>query len=197
MNADSSDQDLKALWQDQPPETDPMTLEHVQTVGRKLDRRVQRTIVIGGAVAVFLAFNAGQMWQRTADPLARVALALLAVGAVGYLILIYRLTHLARDPTEPAGMFLRRRLAQGLRPGRALLLVSPLLPGMLLEVAVAVRTMLHNPQLRHLTAAQWALNALPLLILAGAWIVAFFILAPRARRRIRERIAELDALLKK
>jgi hypothetical protein len=195
MSADSSDQDLKTLWKDQPPEADPMTLEHIQKISRRLDGVQQRTVLGSAAAAAFMAFMAGSQWQRTDDSLTRAALILLALGAVGFLFMVYRLSHVPRAPTEAAGPFLRRRLAEGLRPGRAWLALAPLGPGLLLMIAARLRDLVAGAG--RLGLQQWLLQALPLAIVAAAFLYAMGVGVPRARRRIRQRLDELDRMLER
>ena len=199
MSDPSSDQDhLRALWQAQPQETDPMTLEHIQAISRRLDRNEQRRTFVMFVVVALACFVAGVSWQKTPDPMVRMSFALYALGIMGCFISFFWMMRLPRDPAEPGGFFLRRRLERNLRQsgGRGLLILLPLAPWLISVVAVGFLKHRNAPAPVHLTAAQMALNFLPLVMLAAVWLVTLLIIRPRVLRRLRKDIADLDAAMK-
>ena len=199
-NPSSENEDLRALWQAQSQETDPMTLEHIQAISRRLDLQTQRGTIVILLLVAGAFFITGVGWQKAHDLLTQTMYLLYAGGIVGCACVAFRLKNLTRDPTEPGGTFLRRRLEHNLRMsgGRgALLVLAPMTPGFVALSAVSIRNMQrYAPHLRHLTGAQLAMNMLPLLLLAAAWCMTLMIIRPRAMRRLRRDLDELDAAMK-
>lgn len=198
MNDPSSEQ-LQALWQAQPQESDPMTLENIQAIDRRLDRQTQqRTIIL--FLTVGLAFLVtGLGWQGAHDLLSRTTYVLYAVGILGCAYVAYRITNLKRDPTEPGGTFLRRRLEHSLRMGGgkgAGLILAPIAPAFVAMCAVLVRRAATAHPGPHVSGLQWIWNWVPLALVAIAWIVMLLIIRPRVIRRIRRDLDELAAAMK-
>jgi hypothetical protein len=189
VTAEPPTPDLKTLWQDQTQETDPMTLEQVQTLVRRHETMARRGlfVIVGGSALGFFVF--GQEWQMFHDPLRRTGVALLAAGIFfafirGCLVLFPR-----RDPIEPAGVFLRRQWQTYLRNARGgwLVQLAALVPGVVvLEIGV-----LRIPSLVPL----WA-KVMPLGLMMMA-LVFVAVQNRRGARRFERELAELDALLKR
>ena len=81
--------------------------------------------------------------------------------------------------------------------GRSFVMLLPLAPWLISAVVVGVlkhRDALPPPP--HLTGAQLALNFLPIVLLAAAWLAVLLVIRPRRLRRLRQDIAELDAAMK-
>jgi hypothetical protein len=199
MSDNSSDhEDLKALWQGQSQEHDPMSLQHIQAISRRLDRNEQRGTIIMMAAAAFAFFIVGQMWQKSGDVLMRGSFGLYGIGVVGCAILYYRQMHVPRDPAEPGGLFLRRRLERRLRMlhGRFLIGLLPLVPWIISLIVLGAMhrwPMIASP---HPTGPQGALRWLPVIILAAVWIATMLIIVPRQIRKFRRDLDELDAAMK-
>src|SRR3569833_842189 len=130
MTADFSGPDPKSLWQDQEPEADMMTLEQIHALVCRYDRKAQRlgvaiavVLVMVGAVDVFA-------WTRSHDWVMAI---LFLGGELAVCLGAYRLNFPDRDPAEPAGAYLRRRLQLKVAhlQGRWLCVALPLLPVML------------------------------------------------------------------
>ena len=134
MAADTQGHDPKTLWQNQEPETDPVTLEHIHDLSRKLDRKARFTPATLALILIIMGFMFGFAWISVHDPLRRAVVILTAVGALGTCAIIYRMVLPSRDPAEPASAYLRRRLQRKLsyRQGGWVLAWLPLLPAMLL-----------------------------------------------------------------
>ena len=198
-NPSSDHKDLQALWQAQPQESDPMTLEHIQAISRRLDRQTQWALIMTLLAVAVGFFVIGLGWQSTGDLLTRVTYVLCAAGLVGCAAVTYRVIHLRRDPTEPGGMFLRRRLESNLSMSRGQgmwLILLPMAPGFATLCALTARNAARNPHPHHFTGPQLALNLLPLVLLAAAWCVTLLIIQPRAIRRLRRDLDELNAAMK-
>ena len=198
MSADNSDRDLKALWQDQTPETDPMTLDHIRAISRRLDRQTQLALVVGVLSVAFGFFVFGQQWQRTEDLLTRVTFALYGFGIAGCAWLTYRIMYLRRDPAEPGGVFLRRRLERYLQMarGRHLVILLPLAPAMVSVTVLAGRNMARLPHPHPVGGVALALRMAPLVVLAAAWLVTLMVVQPRRVDRLKRDLDELNALMK-
>src|SRR5580658_59850 len=133
MAADIEGQDPKALWQHQELETDPVTLEHVHSLARKLDRKMRFTPAVMALGLVFVGFLTGELWTGAHDSLHRVSAILFVVGQLGCYILIYRIVFPSRDPAAPLSAHLRHRLQRILiyRQGGWAVVLLPLLPFLL------------------------------------------------------------------
>lgn len=175
-----------------------MTLEHIRAISRRLDRNEQKRTFVMFAVVALACFVAGVSWQKTPDPMVRMTFALYALGIVGCFVSFFWMMRLPRDPAEPGGLFLRRRLERNLRQsgGRGLLILLPLVPWLISFVVVGLLKHRNAPAPVHLTAAHMALNFLPLVMLAAAWLATLLIFRPRQLRRLRRDIEDLDAAMK-
>jgi hypothetical protein len=200
MSDPSSEHDeLQALWQAQPQESDPMTLENIQAIDRRLDRRAQQRAIVLFLMVGLAFFITGQGWQGAHDLLTRAMYVLYAAGMMGCAYVAYRITNLRRDPSEPGGTFLRRRLEHSLRMGGgkgAGLILLPFAPAVVAMCAVLIRKASIAPPSGHLSGAQMVWNWVPLVVLAAAWIVVLLIIRPRAIRRLRRDLDELNAAMK-
>lgn len=179
MTAEFSGPDPKSLWQDQEPEADPMTLEQIHALVRRYDRKARR---LGVAIAVILVVVGGVtafLWVRSHDPV--MALLLLG-GELATLFCAWRLNFPDRDPAEPAGAYLRRRLQLKVAhlQGRWLWVALPLMPVML--------WMAHVMYERHQLPIMTRLT--PFIVV----LVGFALVAVRARQRARKVKADLDEL---
>ena len=196
----SEHEDLKALWQGQPKESDPMTLEHIQAISRRLDRNELRTMLVMFVTAVLASFVVGQQWQRTDDALMRAMWVLYGLGLAGCLATYAVMMRIKRDPTEPGGLFLHRRLERslGLARGKNLLGLLPMVPWFVAMMALWFTKRWQPPPTTapHLTPAQVALNWLPVVALAAAWLGVMLYYQPRAMRRLRQDLDDLDASMK-
>ena len=188
MAADLSGPDLKTLWKDQEPEAEPMTLERIRFLVRRYDRRTRFTTGAMAAILLLTGLLAGQAWVKTNDLIMRLWAILFVFGEASVCVLVYRIVFPQRDPAEPAGAFLRRRLQirLGYAQGRWLVAVSPLAPFMVLSVYVQVTTHRGPPWARLST----------LVIFVAALIIGG--LRSRARiPKLKAEIAELDELLRR
>jgi hypothetical protein len=179
MTADPSGPDPKSLWQDQEPEADPMTLEQIHALVRRYERKARR---LGMAIAVILVLVGAvtvYLWTRSHDPVMAV---LLLGGELVTLLAAWRLNFPSRDPAEPAGAYLRRRLQLKVAhlQGRWLLVVVPLLP--------VILWMGHVMYERHQAPVMTRLA--PFIFI----VVGFAIVTVRSRQRARKVKADLDDL---
>jgi hypothetical protein len=178
----------KALWQDQEPETDPVTLDHIHDLARKMDRKARFTPALIAVSLVITGLLTGRLWTIARDGPQHVAAILFVAGEMGCFLVIYRSIFPSRDPAMPAGAFLRHRLKRTLyylRGGWALALL-PILPFVLVE-AYNIFGNGHGPP--------WAKLA-PFVIFAALAVVV----ALRARigaREARAELQDLDALLER
>jgi hypothetical protein len=185
---DPQRQDPKTLWQDQETETDPMTLDHIHDLARGLDRKTRLTPVVMALGLVLCGFLTARLWAGAHDDLGRAAAILFLLGQLGCGLVIWRVVFPSRDPAEPAGAHLRRRLQRRLSYLRGGLVVAlaPLLPFLLIGGYEAFR------------AGQGPLLAkiAPFVLLAATLV---FVLA-RARvgaEQTRAQLDELNDLLKR
>jgi len=186
MAAELPGPDPKSLWKDQEQEAESMTLERIHFLVRRYDGRVRFSIAAMAVILVLVGLLGGQAWIKAHDTVMRVWAILFVFGEVAVCVLAYRIVFPQRDPAEPAGAYLRRRLQirLGYAEGRWLMVIAPLAPFMLLSVYV------------DLTRRPGPLGAR--LASLGVFVAALLIAGLRSRRRIpklKAQITELDGLL--
>lgn len=179
MAADAVGPDPKSLWQEQEQEADPMTLEQIHAFVRRYDNRSLRVGVALAIALVAIGFVGDNAWNRVHDP---IMTALFVGGELTACLLIYRMVFPRRDPAEPAGAYLRRRLQIRLAhlQGGWVLALAPLLPVIAYTGYVTLQR--HGPTL--------VAKLGPLAIIVAG--IAFT--AVRARQRARKVKADLDEL---
>jgi hypothetical protein len=179
MAADSAGPDPKSLWQDQEQEADPVTLDQIHALMRQYDSKDRRRLLVFAFVILFVGAVGAWIWTVTHDA---VLTGLLVGGELTTVALAYRWSFVERDPAEPAGEYLRRRLRLRLQylQGRWLLAVLPLVP-CLLWMGWLMYERSQLPLERRLA---------PFVILAFCvvWLIG------RVRRRARTVKADLDEL---
>lgn len=179
MVADTSRPDPKALWLDQEQEADPVTLDQIHALVRRYDARARRLAFAIAAVLLLVVAVTVFLWIRSHDPVMAV---LLLAGESLTLLAAWRLNFPHRDPAEPAGAYLRRRLRLKVAhlQGRWLWVTLPLLP--------VILWMAHVMYERHEAPVMTRLA--PFIFV----VVGFALVAVRARRRARRIKADLDEL---
>lgn len=165
-----------------------MTLDQIHTLVRRYDQRARRASVVIPAILLLAGFVGGVMWIKANDLLGHMMAIALVLGEATTFFIVRRMLYLPRDPAEPAGVYLHRRLLRRLDylKGRWMIAAAPLLPAILLAQYIAlVRG--HGTLL---------LRTSPTLIVIAA--AAFVRLAGRGRtRRIRALIADLEGLMRR
>ncbi len=185
MAAEIAGPDPKSLWQDQEQEADAMTLEQVHALVRLYDNKAARQGIALAVCLVAIGAVGATAWIRDHDPVTAI---LFIGGELTTISLVWRMVFPPRDPSEPAGAYLRRRLQLKLThlQGGWLLVILPLAPYVLWLAYVMYQ--------RHQTAPVARLS--PFLIIA----VGLLFVAARVRRRapmIKAQIDELDRLLQR
>ena len=197
MSDPSSDHtDLQALWQAQSQESDAMTLEHIQAISRRLDRNELRTTLIMAGASALVFFIVGQQWQRWQDLSIRVMWMLWGLGFAGCCVMGVLMLRLRRDPAEPGGVYLRRRIERsiGLASGKNMLILLPMIPWFVSMIVLWVtRHGKLDPHATPLTPERVALNCIPIAVLIAAWLAVTMYHRPRAIRRLRRDLDELNA----
>lgn len=185
MAANLSGPDPKALWRDQEQDADPVTLAQIHALVRRNDNRAKRTGIALAVCLVLIGAVGAQAFFVRHDPTMAV---LFFGGELTTCYLVYRLMFPPRDPAEPAGAYLRRRLQLRLAhlQGGWVWCLLPLAPCIIWVNYVMYQR--HEVPLMH--------RFYPLIIIVlGIGYTAF-----RARRRARQvkaELEELDKLLKR
>ncbi len=180
--------DPKTLWQQQEQEIAPVTLDYIHTMSRNLDRKARYKPAIVAVALVAVGVLASLLWRDAHSALQQINVVLFVAGQLGCYFLVYRIAFTARDPAEPAGAYLHRRLARSLSylGGGVVIALLPLAPFVLVS-GYQVLKLGHGPL--------WP-RVLPFVILAG--LLAFvFVRASASARRTRAQLRELDDLLKR
>jgi hypothetical protein len=186
--ADLSGPDPKTLWQDQEEEAQPVTLDQIHAMIRRYDMRTRRAVLAFPIILMAAAFFSGQLWIKSRDALGHVLAVVTMLGEAATAYIVWRMLYPSRDPAEPAGAYLHRRLLRRLAylKGRWMLAAAPLLPSMVLALYVAL-TRGHGPLVA---------RAAPFLILIV--VVAFIRWRVRGRRRkLEAQLEELEGLMRR
>ena len=175
-----------------------MSLEHIQAISRRLDRNEQRSTLVMFITGALVFFVVGQQWQRTDDVLTRAMWALYGLGIAGCFLSFHLMMRIRRDPAEPGGVFLRRRLERflGLSQGKNYLGLLPMVPWFVAMIVMWFTRRGPTPHALRPTPEKLALNLAPVLLLAAVWLGAMIYLQPRAVRRLRRDLDELNASMK-
>jgi hypothetical protein len=179
---------LQALWQGQQSEAKPMTVAAIR------GRAARYTLVKRGSYLFAFALIALEVVMFSHyvltihKPLVQAGMLVVLIG-LGWLTAIYSLGWPRRMPGSGASAtslleFHRNELQrQKVGFGTLMYMSGPLLAGVVLS---AVGGMLSAPHVRLVQAA-------PVFVLLGAWVVAAWFLSRRAERIRREKLAELEA----
>jgi|SRR6185437_4825165 hypothetical protein len=183
MAADPSGPDPKSLWKDQEQEADALTLEQVHALVRRYDARDKRVIIALAVVLLMAGALGALVWVKKHDPVMTI---LFVGGEAGACFQMFRVLLPARDPAEPAGAYLRRRLQSRLAhlQGGWMRVLLPLTPATLWVCYVMY-------QARQLPLAN-RLAPFLLIVLGILWTIV------RARwrsRKVKADLRELDSLL--
>ena len=176
--------DPKDLWRDQPTETPPMTLEQIHARGFQ-DRIKRRNMVEYVASAVVVVAFSGYIVVLP-HPILKLASALVIVGTFFMVWQLHRRGSARHTPADDALGFHRAELVRQLEAGRSAWrwYLAPFMPGLVLFMVGMAMARPDAP-------LAWKLSA-PLLTLA--FVLAWFWLNSRGKRRLEAQIAELDAL---
>jgi hypothetical protein len=185
MVADPSGSNPKSLWKDQEEEADPVTLEQIHALVRRYDSKAKWRGAILALALVAIGAIGSDAWTRAHDPVMAI---LFLGGELTTCYLVYRLAFPGRDPAEPAGAYLRRRLQLRLEhvQGRWVWALLPLLP-CVLWMGYVVSQRHQQPLAARLTPFA--------IIVVGMALVAF-----RTRvhaRKVKAQLDELDRLLER
>ncbi|HTS63279.1 MAG TPA: hypothetical protein VMH28_14735 [Candidatus Acidoferrales bacterium] len=184
--------DLQTIWRQQPLENKTMPLEEIRLRSSRFERRISRRNLreyIGGAIGVAIYWFC---LRNAPEPLTRTGSALIVAGTLFIVWRLYRHGRTARLP-EDLGFsasldFHRRQLVQqrDLLRGIFWWYIAPLLPGLSLFIAAAIRKLLVNPE--HLVLVSLVISGM---IGALVWI---WRINRAAAACLDRQIAELDRL---
>lgn len=181
----SPNQDLKALWRDQPAEeTPPLTLEIIHARG--FQDRIKRRNLIEYVASAFVVAAFGAYIVILPDPLLKIASGMVILGTLVVVHQLHKRGSARPVPGVDALAFHRAELVRQRDMARSVWLwyLAPFLPGLVLFQAAMI---LDHP----LAPLSWKLTT-------PALTLAFFIfcwrLNLRAARRLQAMIDELDAL---
>ena len=140
MAADLPGSDPKALWKGLDEEAEAMTLDRIHALVRRYDRRVGFSVAAMAALLLIVGLLGGQALAKAHDTVMRAWGILFIAGEVSVCALAYRVAFPQRDPAEPAGAYLRRRLQIRLdyARGKWLLMIAPLAPFIVLSTYVQI-----------------------------------------------------------
>jgi hypothetical protein len=178
--------DPKSLWKDQDRESDPVSLDQIHGMLRRYDQRAQRAAIVIPAILLVVGIEGGVTWMKAHDWVGQVLAVALVLGEATTFYLARRMLFEPRDPAEPAGVYLHRRLLRRLDylKGRWLIAAAPLLPAMLMAQWVA---------LGHSERPLW-LRLSPSLIIV-ACVVFVRVMGRNRKRRVLALIEELETLM--
>ena len=177
--------DLKDLWRDQPTETPPMTLEQIHARGFQSNVRRRNMIEYVASAVVIATFGAYVVILP--GPILKVASVLVILGALVMVMQLHR--RASAQPTPPAADALAFHRAELVRQRDAirsawLWYLAPFAPGFALFTYGETLALGSAPLAMKLVVPAFT----------AAYVVAWFWINRRARRRLEARIAEIDAL---
>jgi hypothetical protein len=186
VSPDPFHHDIETLWLNQPLENNAMTLEEIHTLAAKFEVKARRVLLIAAAGVAVGAVIYSRLWQMSDNTLSRMGVALGYVGLLLCGYLSYLVVFPKRDPAEPAGVYLRRRLQSMLRNSRGgwLLSLAVLLPGAAIQQMAALRTS---------DGPVWSLLVPPLLFIAVVTFIIFT--ARRGAGKLKRELDQLNMLL--
>jgi len=187
-------QDLKKLWQDQPMEAIPMSLQLLRRRAQELQTKSRLAALAWMAIGLVLAIVFAAGLVRTQNLLSRIGLGVLSLWALYGVYQVYRRmwpASIAADAAWSTSLdFYRKELERRRDYVRDIWRLSVLwlffigLALLILPMLIATRS---NPRL--------LLNAIPFFVLLLVWFVAFFFIRKRDQRNLQAEIDELKALL--
>jgi hypothetical protein len=196
MRSDSSGNDTRKLWQEQPTEIPEMTLEKIEQKTQELRAKTRRELTksIAGPVIVAAICVFG---LRFPDIAVRAALMVAIAWSIAGQYFFRREMWSAMPPGDAAlstSLQSYRKEVERRRSlfGRAILwLFGPavLAIGVLIAILVKLGT---GPRGLPLEGA--LRNMAPFLILIVVWVVSFFAIRMRQQRELQREIAELEAI---
>jgi hypothetical protein len=192
MDNEAPTNDPMNIWQNQPTEPPPMTLEEIRRKARALQAKSRREFL--GNLTASLSLIAFSAWSfaTSQDAIQRSGFAL----AIAWFLIAQYPAHkrlwsskLAGDAALTTGVQFYRGELERRRDhfrynwqwvlGPILLMIGSLL-------LPALRSVLKNPGLTR--------NMVPFVALLAVWIAAFFVIRNRAIREVKQEIDELNAL---
>ena len=190
MRNDSSGNDPRTIWQNQPTETTTMTLKLVRWKGRELHAKTRKHLLgtlAGPLAAVFFYALAIRLFS----PLQQLLHPLFALALVWSLAGLYFLNRGMWSAVMPgdAGLssgleFCRREIERRCHLLRRVLLWS--FGPVLLTIGAFILVLVIQAGDRIFP------NAIPFMALVLIWIAAYFVIRMREQRELQREIAELD-----
>jgi hypothetical protein len=186
--------DLKLLWQDQPTEYDPMTLEHVRAKANAFQKKIRRRNLVEylAMPVVVLGFSpllfATHSWMMQLGG----ALIILATGYIGWQL--HRRASARAAPESGAALvdFHRGELVRQQKAVRSAgsWYLAPLIPGM---VMMTLGRWFQSPAAGRTTETDHVIIVLCSIIVALAFL-AVWLVNRLGAHRLQKEIDELDAL---
>ena len=191
MRNDSSPNDPREIWQDQPTELSIMTLEKIRQKTQELHAKTRRRLLGGIAVPLGVAAISGFGIAWFDGPLVRTVFALAIAWSVAGQYFANRGMWSATSPGDAAvspGIESYRREVERRRYLSARFLLWYFGP-MVLALAVLLAPLLSLGIRRGML-----LNMIPFLTLLVIWLVSVFVMRLRDRRELQREIDELDEI---
>jgi hypothetical protein len=189
-----SDDDLKAIWRNQPTGTPAMTLRLIRSKARELEAKTRRQLLgtLAGPLAVAFSYALG---IRMFPALRPVLHPLFAGALLWSMIGLYFLSQGMSSPVMPEDAGLRTGLEfcrEALERRRNLL--RRILLWSLGPILVAIATLVLALAMVGSESRGLLPNGLPFLTLVVVWIIAYFVIRAREQRELKREIDELNDL---
>jgi hypothetical protein len=188
MQNDSSKDDLKTIWQNQPTEVSAMTVEQIRTKAQTLHSKVRRAVLGGIAVSLVIVAISGFGIAWAGESWARAGFAFSIAWTIAGQYFLNRKFWPEMMPTETASISgvesYRREIERQQYMSKRFLLWT------FGPTVLAIGTLAFY--LLHLARDQGALSqALPFTIMLFLWIAGVFVLRMRDRRHLQREIDDL------
>lgn len=189
MTTEPPNQDLKAIWRDQPREKLTMSVAEVRARAERFQYKGRLVLIINGLSAAFIAATFGWGAMNAPNWIIRAGCAFCVLFALVFAWWTYQ-RRSGRMPAEASGAavleFYRRELGRAkIRRTTIFLLVLPVLLGFALMAAGAYALHPGASVLRN-----WA----PVAVMLVAWSVVMWFRSGQYSRKLQRQIDELDAV---
>jgi hypothetical protein len=194
MPNDSSMNDPRTIWQNQPMEPSTITLEKIRQKTQELRAKTRRALFRGMTLPLFVAGISGWGIAWVGSTLVQAAFALAIAWSLAGQYFVNRGMWPATPPADAAlstGLESYRREVERRRYLSARFLLWSLGP-VVLAIAALIALLLNLGFRRGMLLKGTLLNMIPFLAVLVVWIVSVFVIRMRDRRELQREIDELS-----
>ena len=195
MRDDSSENDLRTIWQNQPTEPSVMTLEKIRQKTQELHAKTRRTLLRGITVPLLVVGISGYGIASGDTPVVRAVFAFAIAWSLAGQYFVNRGIWSATLPGDAAlstGLESYRREVERRRYLSGRFLLWSLGPVVLTIATLIVLILSFGIRNRGMLLKGALLNMIPFLALVVIWVVSVFVIRMRDQRELQREIDELN-----